>query len=191
MKAFPDPSNSPARHTRFLWISEPLAARSTCIRSFHCLEELSVDVFGWEDTREASLVQLRGFSPILKSLYLVQFPIPEIFNLICSFPLLENFTVRYGRPERDGAEWVAPSTSPKLTGTLLLMDEIRSVARGLLTLPGGLHFTKIVMMCPVKDTESMMDLILRCSDTLESLCFDCCFSSMFHSAPEPCQYLTA
>ena len=192
MKAFPDPSNSPAHYTRDLRIYEPLTAKSTWVRSFHRVERLLVFTVGFEDSPEASLVQLHGLAPTLRSLCLSHEFLPplEVFNLVCSFPLLEDVTLyRYGLQSSD--EWVAPSTSPRFTGTLHLMDEIHSATRGLLDLPGGLHFAKIVMNCPVEDAVSAMDLVSRCSDTLESFCINNCSSSMFPSALEVCQCLTA
>ncbi|KAF9780892.1 hypothetical protein BJ322DRAFT_288059 [Thelephora terrestris] len=174
MKAFPDPSNSPAHYTRHLWISEQLAAESTWIRFFCRVERLTVHAFDWDETVEAPLVRLHGLSPTLKYLHLVHYSIPlsDILDLVCSFPLLEDLTLRCEGSERDRDGWVAPSTSPKFTGTLFLMDEIRSAARGLLALPGGLHFTNVVLLCPIEHAESAMDLVSRCSDTLESLCIN-------------------
>ena len=66
--------------------------------------------------------------------------------------------------------WDTPSTSPKLTGSLNLkaIGGIRPGACRLLDLPDGLHFTRIAVGCLDEDVESTMDLVLRCSDTLES-----------------------
>ena len=122
----------------------------------------------FEDSPKVSLFQLHGLAPTLRSLCLSHEFLPplDVFNLVCSFPLLENVTLyRCGLQSSD--ELVAPSTSPKVTGTLRLMN------------------------CPVEDAMSAMDLVSRCSDTLESFCVNNCSSSMFPSAPEVCRYLTA
>jgi hypothetical protein len=194
MKAFPDPSNSPAHHTRDLRIFGEIPADNQWIRVFRRIEELSVATLG-DDYSKASLVQLRGLSPTLKHLDIAhsRLPFADIFDLVCSFPLLEDLTWRCRKSESDSDGWVAPSTSPKFTGTLFLMHEIRSVARGLLALPGGLHFTSVDLICPVEQAESAMDLVSGCSETLESLCIDYCQydPSTFPSLPDVCQYLTS
>ncbi|KAF9780911.1 hypothetical protein BJ322DRAFT_1023594 [Thelephora terrestris] len=75
-----------------------------------------------------------------------------------------------------------PRNSP---GPLSLIEDIRFAERQLLDLPDGLHFTNIKMMCTAGDAGLAMDLVSRCSDTLESLCVDYSSSSVFPSAPEP------
>ena len=187
MKAFPDPSNSPAHHTRTLSILGPwdfTAVQLTVVRpwvhSFRHIVSLVATRFDG-----VSLNQLHGISPILKSLKL---DIPsvsplEIIDLICSFPLLENFWLRYGGfPTRNNPdEWNSPPTSPKLTGSLYLDGNICPVVRGMLDLPGGLHFAKISIHCYVKDAGITMDLVSKCSSTLGSLCVGYSLSSGFPS----------
>ena len=192
MEAFPDPSNSPAHHVRRLFISQDVPPNSPWIRSFDHVEYLDVNTLYWEGDIEASLFQFHGLSPTLKSLSLSHLYIPlwETFHFVCSFPLLEDLALRCDGPERD--EWFTlPSTSPKFIGTLRLIDEIRSSVHGLLNLPGGLHFTKIAVSCPVIGVQSAMDLVSRCSDTLEFLCISYYFASTFPSTPEFHQYLTS
>ena len=82
-------------------------------------------------------------------------------------------------------EWDAPLTSPKLTGTLQLGGEIRSILCRLLDLPSGLRFSKIIFGCRVEDAAFTRDLMVRCSDTLESLCIDRLSSGAFPSALWP------
>jgi hypothetical protein len=96
-------------------------------------------------------------------------------------------------PGLDGGsdEWIAPPTSQKFTGTPQLIEDIRFAERQLLDLPDGLHFTNIKMMCTAGDAGLAMDLVSRCSDTLESLCVDYSSSGVFPSAPEVGQHLTA
>ena len=193
MKVFSNPSGSPAQYTRNLTISEPLNAESSWIRSFHHVEKLTVYTVRFEDSSEVSLVQLHGLSPSLESLCLSHrsLPLSDVFTLACSFPLLQDLTVGRGGAENDRDELVSPSISPRFTGTLHLGGKICSATRGLLDLPGGLRFRKIVLQCPVEDARSAIDLVLRCSDTLESLFITYSPSGMSPSSPEVCQCLMA
>ena len=107
-QTFPDPSNSPAHHVSSLFLH---AARAITladpdlgpwIRSFNRVETLRtrLEPFALD---QVSLVQLHGFSPILKSLYLGQTSISlsEVFNLVCSFPLLEDLSLYTYGPTSD------------------------------------------------------------------------------------------
>ena len=120
-----------------------------------------------------SFVSLHGLSSTLKSLYLSyenHIPFSEIFDLVYSFPVLEDLSlVCPGSIEDD--RWDIPFASPKFTGCLDLdIDgEIRPVVRRLLELPGGLHFSKISITYDDEGVELTMDLLSRCSDTLEYL----------------------
>ena len=155
MKAFPDPSNSPAHHTRTIYVGISAISRFASpdarpwLRSFHLVVKLWLRG-KWEGG---------GIS--------------EMFHLICSFPLLEGIWLRFF--VADGAitddAWTIPSTSPKLNGTLtLITGEIDPFIPRLLLLPCGLRFARIVVSCQVGDgEESVPDLVLRCSNTLESL----------------------
>jgi hypothetical protein len=196
MKAFPDPSNSPVHHTRSLSIHGlPDIVASTDARpwvhSFHRISKLTVDTILWRMAR-GSVREFRGLSPALKSLVLnhTSIELSEVFDLICSFPLLEDLSLRILSTKSDTDEWTAPSTSPKLTGSLHLSDRIRPASRVLLTLPGGLHFVKVTICCSINDANSAMGLVTRCSDTLESLFIYYYFSSAFPSTSVVDQHLT-
>ena len=134
-KAFPDPSNSPARHTR-TWSSGRHRCRHECwwlgVHASRHVVTLNVEVFGWCDDSRVSFVPLHGISPTLKSLRVTchSTPLSEVFDLICSFPLLEDLVLRsHVGGDTDG--WNAPSTSPRFTGSLCLRSEsvIQSVVR--------------------------------------------------------------
>jgi len=193
---FPDPSNSPAHYVRTLSFYGLTAATATdakttgsWIRAFCRVVNLHVNIAGWEVTGRVSLAQLHGLSPNLKSIYLAHSSIPpsEVFNLICSFPLLEDLWFDLGFDIATGSStggWVIPSTSPKLTGSLRMMGNIRSTARQLCDLPDGLRFSKIMVWCPKEDVESIMQLVSRCSGTLESLSIYYYLSSAFSSASD-------
>ena len=151
------------------------------IRAFSGIVRLQVDVRERDGAREVSFVSLRGLSPTLKSISLVygtSVTSSEIFDLVCSFSLLEDLTLVSRERNNEDGRWNIPSTSPKLTGCLDLkiVGGIRPAVRRLLELPSGLHFSKIAVTYFSKDVEPAMDLISKCSDTLESLSI--CYCNM-------------
>lgn len=193
-KTFPDPCNSPAHHTRILSIYGILAVTAAdvgaggWIRTFHNTVHLHLQYSCLNGFR-SSLVPFHGLSPTLRSLRLSSTS-SEVLDFICSFPFLEDLAwnpLSYGGGGRD-----TPSTSPKLTGFLDLnvSNKIRLAVRGLLGLPGGLHFTKITMKGFIEDTESITDLVSRCSDTLKSLDLSCYIPGAFPPAYMSDRYLT-
>ena len=187
-ETFPDPSSSPAYYTRTLSIRGPLTVMTAdvdegdWIRTFRRLVKLDLDTLR---CGQVSLAPLHGLSPTLKSLALTHVSIPpsEVFSFICSFSLLEDLALRHHAIRSDADEWDVPSTSPKLTGSLDLggLGGIRSIIRQLCNLPDGLHFNKITARYSTDDAGSMMDLVSRCLDTLESLCIYYYFTSTFPS----------
>jgi len=200
---FPDPLNSPAHYTRTLticsnWLlTDPGldVARRICIFPFHNVAHLTLVCRPCGGL--ASLVPFHGLSPAIRSLRLA---LPhtkrsEVFGLICSFPVLEDldwFIFSY----RNGVdEWIPPSTSPSLTGSLELrsvVGGISPITRRLLDLPNGLNFTKIVLSCIDCETDfkSTTDLVSGCSDTLESLDVSNQSPGRFPSVPVPDRCLT-
>ena len=200
-RVFPDPSNSPAHCARNLSIGTTsislFSTRSTDARKWICSFHLvtSLKVYIHDDNCLIPLAQLHGFSPVLESLVLVYSSPPPsaVFNLICSFPSLEDLSlVSLAEHEAEGG-WTIPSTSPKLTGTLALrMDGgIQPDVRWLLDLPGGLHFSSMSIKCLDRDTELTAELVLGCSDTLEALHINYCSSGMPPLAPAVGLYLIA
>ena len=147
-KTFPDPSNSPACHTRSLSIcglsvtTAEDADTSDWIRTFHNLVYMRLDCTAVD--RQVTLTPFHGLSPTLRSLSLRAISL-EVLDLICSFPLLEDLALIL--PHCGSEVWNTPSTSPKLTGSLELraVGDIRPAVRRLLGLPGGLHFTKVTI----------------------------------------------
>ena len=176
MRAFPDPSNSPAHYTRslstrgFKSVTTAAMDARAWVRSFRHLVHLAVATHGAQDESRVSLAQLKRLSPTLRSLHLCHYriPLPEIIDLICSFPLLKDLSLIYLWDECDTDGWNVPP-SPKFTGSLDLTGEVNTIARGLLELPGGLHFSEIKVTCADYHAESVMDLVSGCSDTLEYL----------------------
>ena len=126
-------------------------------------------------------------------------PPPHIFSIRTTFrnrepylllPLLEVLILQGVTTQGDADERGTPSTSPRLTGSLHVLDLTPSVIRGLLGFPNGLHFAKIVASCPVESTKSVVDLISSCSDTLESLTVGFNSLSLFSFASVVSKYLT-
>ena len=176
VRAFPDPSNSPACHTRKLHIlglkTITSADAPIHIPSFCRLTELKLQIYA-PDNWGVSLASLHRISPTLKSLLLSYsfFPPLEVLDLICSFLVLEDLSLRSSGSMSSTNMWNVPLNSPRFTGSLRL-DYETSVARRLFDLPDGLHFSKIMLVFPTQDVEFTRDLVLRCSETMESLHID-------------------
>ena len=187
-KTFPDAANSPAYHARTLLVGCPRlvtasdAEEGGWIRAFSGVASLGVDDGQrYIDAAEVSLAPLHGFSPTLKSLRvcLIRFQQPQIFDLVHSFPLLENLSLagRNRGPVGDdgdphGLRTVVPSTSLSFTGSLDLKMRggVWSAARPLLDLSNGLHFQKFTVLWDCKeDLRWIMGLVVTCSHTLELL----------------------
>ena len=189
-KSFPDPSTSPARYTRTLSVGRPdviTAADAEAggwITGFSRVVHLEVDDHKhFFSESEVSLVPLHGLSPIVKSLriFTPSLRFLYVFNLILSFPLLEDLDVTVGMPEKedsDGTEEVQRPTAvqlsspPRFTGTLELClgGKIGPVARRLLSLPSGIHFRKITLVWLHKDDlPTITAFVEKCSHSLESL----------------------
>lgn len=174
-EAFRDPLNSPAHHTRILSIgltSFITDADMDTLLTFCGVTHLNVDTT-CHYHQTLSLVPLHGFSPSIRSLNLTLTTLTssEIFDLVCSLPLLEDLSLA-GRPRKWDETWKVPSTSPRLCGSLKLhrAGGIQSIISRLLDLPTGIHFKKVsVEWIFPGDVGSTMDLVSRCSDTLESL----------------------
>ena len=178
MKTFPDPSNSPAHYTRSLHLqffgtrAVAVSDAFPWIRSFSHIVDLQVTV----GKRRIPFVQLYGLSPALKSLHLFGpiAPLSEVLDFICSFPLLEDLSLRSPRlldqENADGCD--GPPISPKFTGSLLLIENDDRITRKLLDLQGGLHFSKVSVTRLFGERDLTKELVSTCSNTLESLCVD-------------------
>ena len=153
------------------------------IHSFRHLVKLTVCTFGWKDDR-VSFILFRGLSPTLKSLslYCSSAPFPETFNLISSFPLLEDLELKHGDRWRDIDGRDIPSIPSKPTASSDLEGDYRPIGRGPLCLPDGSRLSRIILSRPVEDTKTVMDFVSKCSDTLESLCVEYVPFGVFPSA---------
>ena len=188
---FPDRSNSPARYTRTLsvncgtvivsttdaveggWI--PAFSRVTCL-------ELENKIFSTD--LEKVFTAFQRISATLRSLSLNTAPLPlvPLFNFICSLPHLENLDLACRATVIDDSEFggqqavVTSTGSPALTGVLGLLAfyGMARVVRRLLDLPNGVHFRTLKLSwCREEDLHSMEELLVACSDTVESLDITC------------------
>ena len=112
------------------------------VHAFHNVVHLHVD--------SHTLIPFHGLSPTIKSLHLqLEHASPsEVLGFMFSFPLLEDLELRvYGYGDQVD-EWVIPSASPRLTGSLRLSSAvwISPFTRRLLDLPNGPKFTEIILV---------------------------------------------
>jgi len=105
-----------------------------------------------------------------------------IFNLILSFPLLEDLLVvgyHTGFTDNgDGSDGLSataqPSSSPAFTGSLTLQrGGLEYLAHWSLSLSGGIHFRELSLTCLPKDLLLAAALVGECSHSLESLDIGC------------------
>jgi hypothetical protein len=204
-ETFPEPSTSPAHYTNTLIIncSHVVTAADAeadgWIRGFSRVVHLEVG------TRRMDLdldlfVPFHGFSPTIKSLRVAvpALPSSQIFNLISSFPRLENLGIIIsgdeltyndgGSEEDEMLTVIQPSSPPMFTGLLelCLRGGTKPITHGLLSLPGGIHFRAFAWTwCYGEDLPLMMTLAERCSHTLESLDITCDLfgTSIWHLPP--------
>ena len=184
-RTFPNPSTSPARYARTLFVGSShvvVAADADAdgwIRGFSRVEHLVLDSHSLF-ANLSSLIPFHGFSPDLKSLHitLAVYPSPRVFNLILSFPLLEDLAVSVRSPTAvgDGSDELPataqPSNPPVFTGSLEvhLLGGMVPFARRLLSLSSGIHFQKLTLTCFREEhLSSIVALVEGCSHNLESL----------------------
>jgi hypothetical protein len=188
-ETFPNPSTSPAQYASTLSVrcSQIVtdAEVGGWIRSFSRVVHL--DMGGQGTSPSLSVVSLdpfHGFSPAIRSLRVAipSLSSPHIFNLILSFPLLEDLAVSiavYNEPLTDNDDGpdllptlARPPSPPMFTGSLnlLLWGGMNHIIRWLLSLPGGIHFRKLIWTWfREEDFSVMVALVEGCSQTLESL----------------------
>jgi hypothetical protein len=185
--AFPDPSTSPACYTKNLLI-KPLAAVAAAdaeeggwIPSFS--QVVRVEIFVRRTNTVESLVSFHGFSLALKSLRLnfdARGP-SRVFNLISSFPRLEDLSIIASFPPCSCCSVeqftpVQPPNPPVLTGSLelRLAKRMEPIAHLLLSMPSGLRFRKLDFKWSYEEHVSLATaLVERCCATLESLEIGC------------------
>ena len=183
---FPDPSTSPAHYAKTLLIAHPRVATAMgadeggWLQTFFRVVHLEVSGTDGGEFVNHSLVPLHGFSSAIRSLRLayIPLPLPLIFNLIHSFPHLEDLSVitRICITSNGGFN-IQPVTaqfsSPRAFTGFLELYGVNPIASQLLSLPGGLHFRKIRLAWHhADDILSTKLLVESCCSTLESLCID-------------------
>jgi len=194
-ETFPDPSKSPARYAKILIVdciqavTAADAEASGWIRGFSSVVRLALR----EESRDTngpmiSLLPFHGFSPVIKSLPVDFYSLPpsQVFDLILSFPLLEDLHVitrdEFKVNNGDGYYrrlliTVQPPNQP-MNGYLELsqLGGIRFIASGLLSLPSGIHFRRLALKWSMPEDISLtMALVEGCSHTLEYLEIACGF----------------
>jgi len=185
-KTFPDSARSPARYTRNLRvhcvsaITTEDAREGGWLRSFSHVVRLELFyINGMFSSQNAiSLAPFHKISPSVRSLHVTGYlllPL-QIFRLVQSLPLLENVKT-YGHHADGWCLLPVFPTSPIFTGTLELelVRGIFPLALGLLDMPNGLHFRKLILSChESEDFSSVGRLVAACSDTLKCLEFKYC-----------------
>jgi len=186
-ETFPDPSNSPAYHTRTLSIS--CSRRVTAadmeeggwIKTFSRVVHLEVDSKQNSNDSGISLTPFHGLSPVVKSLCVTSVRLPHlrVFGLVRSLPHLEDLTLIAHGIANDGPDVhdgppiaIPPPSSPPFTGTLrlILLGGMEPAARRLLDLPNGLRFRNLILpWLQENDILWINGLIVGCSDTLRGL----------------------
>lgn len=175
-RAFPVSAGSLAHYVRSLridWgtpVDDEYEENEKWIRSFTNLTKLRVIALGGLRGNKPRLDAFHNLSPFIKSLHLYSTSLKKAFDLVYSFPLLEDLTIE-GNWDTDGEEDGAVfqySTSPAFSGTLKLGLGLKSVSHKLLDLRHDLHFRKIIwkVSSPLQ-LESVKALLERCSATLE------------------------
>ena len=178
---FPNPSISPACYTKYLLIAYhrngfPLvdAEEGGWIPTFSHPKQLVTEI-----DPKISFVPFHGFSSMIKSRTLdyISHPRSPIFNLICSFPHLEDLSMgtlyeSYRDNDlRDQLVATRPSSSPTFTGLLELSitGGMHRIAYELLSLPGGPHFQKLILVLRSEEDISSTALVEGCLSTLKHL----------------------
>jgi hypothetical protein len=200
-EAFPNPSTSAACYVKTLFIdclqvvTAADAEEGSWITGFSRVVHLEVGNGGLPLDESFSLAPFHGFSPAIKSLWVVVSALPpsRIFNLILSFPLLNGLAVIVtsdyngsGSEENEMPATAQSSTPPTFTGSLELSlgRGMQAFAHQLLSVAGGIHFRKLALAWS-HDEElfSTVALVRECSYTLESIDINCNLRGTDHLAP--------
>ena len=185
---FQDPSTSPAYYTRSLLIQYPRVVTvadaeergwiSTFSRVVHL--EMEIDGTGVYE-RGTFLIPFHGFPHALKSLRVsfAGLPSSHVSDLIHSFPHLQDLAVTPYDVYDSGSSFhkrrvaIPPSGALAFTGSLkisLSMGVSDPIASRLLSLPNGLFFRELLLKLDRKEDMALaMELVRRCSSTLETL----------------------
>ena len=211
-KAFPDPSTSPVCFTKSLRVEsadvvEAAGAEAEAggwLRDFSRIVHLGVETQDMDPGEMViSLTPFHGLSDTIKSLRVgsIFFPPSWIFDLILSFPLLEDLAVTSYSASIDddndsdySSAAVRPLNPPVFTGALELRLEegLRPIASRLLSLPDAVRFQKLTLTWHCgEDIPLTMALVRECSHVLETLniIFDLSGEFIQYLSPSPIIHL--
>ena len=186
-KLFPDPSSSPAYYTHTLSVTCYPATAVPCdwIKAFSRVV-CFVFTLRAHDVHEpaVSLVPFYGFSPMITFLrvFLPVLPSSQVFDLIFSFPLLEDLQVISYRIQIDDGDdsdelstVVHHPNPPVFTGSLGLWAGVmlKLIVNRLLSLQDLRFRLLTLLLIHEEDLSSAKALVNGCSNTLESLDITC------------------
>ena len=157
------------------------------IKSFNKLNKLEVSIQGhkgWQTNSNAPrtwrvFAPFEGLSPDIKSLIVCwhALPLQQVFNLICSFPCLEDLCIEGAGWDVDGAVFWGANLSG-LTGTLKIQSKSPDFLHQLLKLERDLNFREIIWKeGKATGFEGVANLVEKCFNNLESIDIDCPVSS--------------
>ena len=180
---FPDPLSSPACYTHTLSVASFPATAHACgwIKGFSRVVHWAFTSVTYDlDESARPLIPFHGFSPIIKSLrvFFAVFPSSQVFDLILSFPLLEDLRATSYITETDTGDGsigmstaIRPLSPPVFTGSLVLWmgGGLKPIIDRLLSLQ-DLRFRELTLtLVQEEDLSSVKALVEGCSSTLESL----------------------
>ena len=202
-ETFPDPSTSPARYANTLYVGclygvTPADTEAGgWIRGFSRVVNLELGTLDTFISKPGILLPFHDLSPVIKSLRVDFDLLPPscIFNLILSFPLLEDLILigneipidDYGDPH-ELLTAVQPSKQPVFTGSLELPLKRGTIpiACRLLSLPAGIRFQRLVLSWYHEKLLFLATALLReCSHTLECLDITRCIGRHIHLTSTP------
>ena len=176
---FPDPVNSPAIHTRSLFINhaeEFTDADVSWIQSFTEVVQLEVTAFrDYDPNGRPAFSPFHGLSSTVKSLGVVWFgwQSRDVLDFICSFPNLVDLQVEgSGQIRNRCGDW-AISGFPPSTRSILLETSTTEFMHQLLDLPIHFPFEEIVWKGTFEsDFRVVLELVAKCSDVLARIELD-------------------
>ena len=207
---FPDPSTSPVRFTKSLRVESADVVEAAGVeaggwlRGFSHIVHLGVETQDMDPGEMViSLTPFHGLSDTIKSLRVGSIFLPPswIFDLILSFPLLEDLAVTSYSASIDddndsdySSAAVRPLNPPVFTGALELRLEegLRPIASRLLSLPDAVRFRNLTLTWHCgEDISLTMALVGECSHVLETLniIFDLSGEFIQYLSPSPIIHL--
>jgi len=192
-RTFPDPSTSPACYAKTLSIYCLPAVAATdaegggWIRGFSRVVRLEVGSHSEAAIDPTvSFFPFHGFSSFIESirLNLAVLPSSRVFDLILSFPLLQDLSLTAYEVSTDNGDSPdapptvsQPSTPPTFTGSLRLFvtqGGLSLITHRLLSLPAGINFREFSSTWfHAEDPLLTMAVVERCSRTIETLDITC------------------